>query len=71
MSDGIPDDRWELAEVIYLESKRSAWGNSRSFSVPERRGYTHNPVAAFDIALDCAKALLAQYEIRRRGPDYD
>lgn len=58
--DGIPNDRWALAEVIYSARKRSAWGKAANASPPPREGYSHGKeVADFDLALDCAKAVLA------------
>lgn len=68
MNDGIPDDRWSLAEVIYVARVEEAWGNrTGSVRPPARKGYTHNPVADFDLALACAKALLAKYDITAKG----
>ncbi len=58
--DGIPNDRWELAEVIYNARKVSAWGKAIYSEPPQRVGYSHGKqVADFDLALDCAKAVLA------------
>lgn len=59
-TDGIPNDRWSLAEIIYRARKVSAWGKSVDASPPTRTGYMHGKqVADFDLALDCAKAVLA------------
>ena len=66
MSDGISDDRWALAEVIYTARIEDAWGGHKESRPPERKGYTHQPVADFDLALACAKEVLNRYELKRK-----
>lgn len=59
-TDGIPNERWDLAELLYVTRKQTAWGKNISIILPERVGYLHGKEAAdFDLALACAKAVLA------------
>lgn len=59
--DGIPNERWELAEIIYRARITAAWGKQgcKSATPPERLAYTYGKqVADFDLALECAKEIL-------------
>ena len=58
--DGIPNERWYLAEIIYTAIKRELWGDALDSTPPKREGYTHGKqVADFDLALVSARAVLA------------
>jgi hypothetical protein len=58
--DGIPNDRWALAEIIYTSRKKEAWGKSIGSTPPSRVGYSYGKeVAEFDLALASAKAVIA------------
>ena len=64
--DGIPSDRWELAEVIYSTRVHEAWGSHKDSTPPVREGYSHRGGHAnFDLALACAKAVLARYDVKK------
>lgn len=63
-TDGIPNERWALAEVIYAARIREAWGKGKDTTPPEREGYFYRGGHAdFDLALACAKAILAAYRV--------
>lgn len=64
MSDGIPDDRWALAEVIFVAIAEEARPWSKPVVPPVRKGYTHYPVAAMDLALAAANAVLSRFEVK-------
>lgn len=58
--DGIPNERWALAEIIYSGRKIAGWGKNTDSAPPSRNGYSHGrEVAEFDLALACAKDVLA------------
>lgn len=63
-TDGIPNERWALAEVIYSARIRAAWGKGKDATPPPREGYLHREGHAdFDLALACAKAILATHRV--------
>ncbi len=65
-TDGIPNERWELAEVIYSTRIQDAWGAGKDSTPPAREGYLHRGGRAdFDLALTCAKAVLARYDVKK------
>lgn len=67
-TDGIPNERWALAEVIYSSRIQEAWGMGRDATPPDREGYRHRGGhAEFDLALACAKAILAKHLIEPKG----
>jgi len=54
--DGIVDADWELACVLLKARETLSWGYQHT-KTPERKNYTHYPVAAFDLCLAEAKAV--------------
>lgn len=66
--DGIPNERWDLACVIYSARIREAWGRHKDSTPPPREGYSHNrQVCDFDLALASAKAVLAAGYTQSKG----
>ena len=59
-SDGVPNECWELAEIIFTAREKSCRiSQDRITPIPAREGYFHGrETANFDMALDCAKAVL-------------
>lgn len=66
-SSDVPQPLYELAVVIFQARIRSAWGKSKPCEPPPRQRYGHNPHADFDLAPDCAKAVLKRYELVERA----
>ena len=67
MSDAIDDRDWELARVLLAARERLSWGSgypNGHTKWPERKGYTHNPIAAVDLALAEAKAAREYFECK-------
>lgn len=54
--DGISNNVWDLAEILYSARIKAAWGNSKESNPPKREGYSHGKqVADFDLAIASAK----------------
>ena len=68
-SDGIPNERWAMAEIIYTARIKAAWGDYKNATPPPRLGYTYSKeVADFDLALAVAKELIKTGYVCKKEP---
>lgn len=61
--DDVPLNIYNIAKTIFEARKISAYGKNHSFKTPGRENYLHNPEADFDMAIDCAKAVIKYLQI--------
>jgi hypothetical protein len=65
-SSDVPEPIYNLAAIIFEARHKSSWGKWKVCQTPARQRYGHNPTAEFDMAIDCAKAVLKRYELREK-----